>query len=801
MVLKFGNTKLRNQNIYNKEVNMSEFIPYHVFYDNNTVMTKDNLIIKVIKLDGFSFETADDEDVDIRKNVRNQLFRGMGSGSIGLYFHLIRRKQDDDMSNFSSTRLPNSFADDLNQRWTKKSLGNKAFINELYITIVKKFNNKGLASFEHMINKFSEIASKDNKWKHIKDSATELTEITNRMVASLKAYNPIVLGVNKTDNGSHSDMLSFFGKIINCCYDTKMLIPNANIDKYLSSQRLYFGEKSIEIVGSCRSKYAGIISLKEYGQNTSAGMLDSFLQLPYELIVTQSYQFTDRQVAINKMQLQQNRMIQSEDKAISQIAEISRALDDAMSGRIAFGEHHLTVMCMEDNIVSLENALSIVEAELINCGLYVCREKVNMEPAFWAQLPGNFNYIVRKAVVNTLNLSGFVSLHNYPVGKRNNNHWGEAITLLETTSGTPYYFNFHQRDVGHTTIIGPTGSGKTVLMNFLCAQAIKVNPRIFFFDKDRGGEIFIRALGGRYSIIESRKSSGFNPLQLDDTSDNRNFLSEWLKLLLTAEGEVLSSADIAIIEEAIDGNYKLDKKDRILRNIAAFMGLEGPETLAGRLKSWHGDGSHAALFDNEEDNINFYCANVFGFEMAHLLKDAKALSPVLLYLFHRINSSLDGTPTIIVLDEAWALIDNKVFAPKIKDWLKVLRKLNAMVIFATQSVEDASKSDISDTLIQQTATQIFLPNMKATNIYKQVFMLSDREFVIVKHTDAEGRYFLIKQGMNSTVARVDLSGMSDIIDILSGRAETVILLDKIRNEIGDDPHAWMPIFLEEVKNV
>ena len=109
-------------------------------------------------------------------------------------------------------------------------------------------------------------------------------------------------------------------------------------------------------------------------------------------------------------------------------------------------------------------------------------------------------------------------------------------------------------------------------------------------------------------------------------------------------------------------------------------------------------------------------SRVFGFEMAELLKDPVALSPVLLYIFHRINISLDGSRTMIVLDEAWALIDNPVFAPKIKDWLKVLRKLNTFVIFATQSVEDATKSQISDTLIQQTSTQIFLPNLKATDI-------------------------------------------------------------------------------------
>ena len=156
---------------------------------------------------------------------------------------------------------------------------------------------------------------------------------------------------------------------------------------------------------------------------------------------------------------------------------------------------------------------------------------------------------------------------------------------------------------------------------------------------------------------------------------------------------------------------------------------------------------------------------------------------------------------MIVLDEAWALIDNPIFAPKIKDWLKVLRKLNAMVVFATQSVEDATKSSISDTLVQQTATQIFLPNLKATSVYRNVFRLSEREFNIIRTTDPSSRFFLVKQDNDGVVAKIDLSEMEDFINVLSGRAETVMLLDEIMNEVGENPKDWLPIFSEKVNNI
>jgi type IV secretion system protein VirB4 len=392
-------------------------------------------------------------------------------------------------------------------------------------------------------------------------------------------------------------------------------------------------------------------------------------------------------------------------------------------------------------------------------------------------------------------------MHNYPLGRKDDNHWGEYVTVLNTTSGTPFYFNFHVRDVGHSLIIGPTGAGKTVLMNFLCTQAQKFKPRMFFFDKDRGGEIFIRALGGLYTVIDPGKSCGFNPLQLPDTSENRTFLMEWLKTLVTTNGESISAYDMKLLDQAIEGNFRLNPEDRRLSNIVPFLGIDGPETLAGRIAMWHGKGSHAEIFDNAQDAIDLNAARIFGFEMGELLKDPVSLAPTLLYIFHRINLSLTGYPTMIVLDEAWALIDNPIFAPKIKDWLKVLRKLNTFVIFATQSVEDAAKSMISDTLIQQTATQIFLPNLKATEIYQTAFMLSQREYNLIKTTDPASRYFLIKQGVNAVVARVDLSGMGDIINVLSGRSATITLLHELLEKHHHNPNKWLKIFYEQAKEV
>lgn len=780
------------------ETSSSIYIPYKCFWNSNTILLNDNAFLRVIKIKGFSFETADDEDIDIKKNARNNLLKGMVSGNIGLYFHTIRKRKEA----FPDGEMTNVFAKKVNEEWKKRHDGDRSFANEHYLSIIRKEDKAGLAKATSFARSLRNKIDESARIRNMKENFAEMEEITSRILNGLSNYGAELLDVVETNDGIFSEICNFLGTLVNCGYSQNYRFIPYGLSSYLPVNKIYFGSKNFEVKFPFSTKYGGMVSIKEYRNITSAGMMDGFLQLPFEFVISQSFQFINRTVAISNIQLQQRRLIQSEDVAVSQIQEIDEALDATMSGRFAFGKHHLTIMCTDDNMKSIENDLSMIIVEFSNIGITAVRERTNMEAAFWAQLPGNFTYVVRAAIINTLNLASFASFHNYPVGKIRKNHWGPAVTVLNTVSGTPFFFNFHVRDVGHTMIIGPTGSGKTVTMNFLCAQAQKFNCRMFFFDKDRGAEIFIKAMGGKYTTIDTSKISGFNPLALPETNENKAFLNEWIRSMVSVNGEVITATDMTRINEAIIGNYKLPHKKRILRNIAPFLGISGPDTLAGRLEMWHSDGSHAKLFDNEDDNIDFFSSKVFGFEMGELLKDKVSIGPVLLYLFHRINSSLDGTPTMIILDEAWALIDNPVFAPKIKDWLKVLRKLNAFVVFATQSVEDAIKSDISDTLVQQTATQIYLPNLRATEAYKNVFMLSEREFQLIKSIDPGSRYFLIKQDNSGVIAKIDLSGMTDVINVLSGRAETVILLDEIIEEIkSTKPEDWLPVFYKRVRKI
>ncbi|MBU0670231.1 MAG: VirB4 family type IV secretion/conjugal transfer ATPase, partial [Alphaproteobacteria bacterium] len=519
--------------------------------------------------------------------------------------------------------------------------------------------------------------------------------------------------------------------------------------------------------------------------------LDALLRLPFEMVVSESYAPQERQTARERMDLAIRRLKSADEEAAAERADMLSARDALGNGAVGFGDHHLTVLVRERDLVRLDDATAACAAALADTGAIAVREDTNLEPAFWGQFPGNEGYLVRRALISSANMASFGSFHGFALGKADGNHWGEAVTLLQTTSATPFFFNFHHGDLGNFSVIGPSGSGKTVVMNFLAAQAQKFKPRTVLFDKDRGAELFIRGIGGRYDKISAGEPTGFNPMALADNATNRAFLRDWLGVLLKAEGPEES----ATIATAVDAAYSNDGSLRRLRHFKELLsGTRRPQPgdLADRLAAWIGEGENGWLFDNAEDRLDL-STRVVGFDMTALLENPKLRTPTMMYLFHRIEERLDGDPTMILIDEGWKALDDEVFAARIRDWLKTLRKRNALVGFATQSARDALESRISTALVEQTATMIFMPNSRARpEDYCDGFGLTQHELALIRTLPAHSRCFLIRQPDASVVVRLDLSGAPEVLTVLSGREGSVRRLDLLREAVGDNPADWFP---------
>ena len=299
--------KASKQKYADKEVGASLFIPYLCHYNSYTILTKKKELMQVIKVGGFSFETADDEDVDTKKDMLNMLLKGFQTGGFLLYFHTIRRRASivsEDVSPLDpNIKIPQSFSDYVEQEWRKKYATKQAFANEIYVSIVKRPETQGAAALEHFVKKLRASADKTVWENEIRDAYEELEEAAGRVLSTLREYTHELLGVRVTESGAYCEILEFLGKIVNCGMASPMLAPTVPIDQYLPSTRLYFGQKAIEVRGPDKSRVAGMVSIKEYSPTTNAGMLDGLLQMPFELIISQSFNFANRQVAIAKMQL------------------------------------------------------------------------------------------------------------------------------------------------------------------------------------------------------------------------------------------------------------------------------------------------------------------------------------------------------------------------------------------------------------------------------------------------------------------------------------------------------------------
>jgi type IV secretion system protein VirB4 len=456
-------------------------------------------------------------------------------------------------------------------------------------------------------------------------------------------------------------------------------------------------------------------------------------------------------------------------------------------------------MCLGDDKAELDRCIRSVGATLTDQSIIWLREDLNCEAAFWAQLPGNFSYIARSAMISSKNFAGFLSLHNFPSGQKEGNHWGSAISLLETTSQSAYFFNFHVRDLGNFTMVGPSGSGKTVALSFLMAQSqrIKPTPRCIFFDKDRGGEIFIRALGGNYEVLQPGAPTGFNPLSLPDTAGNREFLFQLFSLILRRpDGLPLPASEESVIRAAIGQIMSTGLAGRSLPAFATLLRgriRAGDDDLLARFEKWLRPDQLGWLFNNPQDR--FAWSDVSGFDMTKILDDPLTRSAALMYIFHRLDELLDGNPILIFLDEGWRLLEDPVFATFIRDKMKTIRKFNGIIGFGTQSASDIVNSQIANTLIEQSATHIFFPNPRADlESHGSGLGLSSREVEWIKTTDPASRSFLIKHGQESVIARLRLNGMDDLLKVLSGRAETIHELTALREKLGDDPKQWLPVF-------
>lgn len=814
-----------------QEAKISDLFPITHINTPSIFESQSSFVGAVLRVGGVPFEIEDPDTLNHQKFLLHQALLGLDSRFIA-YVTTHRQKT----TCLLTGSFKAGFAHDLDKQYHQRFQEQNIYTNHLYITVVLKgddTNKTGsLLQWAQRISgkNHAEIASHQREVK-----ITTLTQTMQQLKANLAPFSASILG-EKDETLGFSELVEFLGLVVNAgqslqyrhpihspaiantipnTFTAEAKYPHGHLGHFVSRYQLLFGEY-IQFQGNtpddCR--FGAMLSLKKYPTNTVSILLDHLLSLDCEFIATHTFAPIGRDAGLKRIAHKRTKLLSAEDKAISQTDALTDLEDGVASETLLLGAHHHTIMLLAPTKALLDAFTLEATKRYASSGIVVVRETLGLEPAFWSQLPCNQHFIARASLITSLNFVDFCPLHNASQGFNNENFLGGAVTLLETPSKTPVYFNYHTKgsltnpSKGHAAVFGGNNAGKTTLVNFLDAQMMRFGGRSFYIDRDESSKIYILACGNSaYMKIDPANAIAMNPLQLPDSPENRSFLKTWFGTLVIAEGESVTPSDIAeTINDCIDYAFEqLAPAYRTLSHVSQFLPIDFPRWphLRKWLKRDHAriDGEFHWLFDNVDDALNLNFDKV-GFDVTFLMDQTHPLiaTPVYLYLVHRMRQCMDGRLTSFVIDEAWQLFASPFWEKCLKEWLPTIRKKNGHFIFMTQSPKTVTTSPIKHVVFDNLATMLVFPNPLADReTYIEQLKLTESQYQAIQENSPESRIFLYKQDNEAMLCKLDLSGMSNYIRVLSGNTRSTKLLDEIINEVGDNPNHWLPLFFERSK--
>jgi len=434
--------------------------------------------------------------------------------------------------------------------------------------------------------------------------------------------------------------------------------------------------------------------------------------------------------------------------ADNKVVDADLALQELGADHIAFGHLTTTITVADLDPATADEKVRAVERVVNGLGFTVKRERPNAVEAWLSSLPGQVYANVRQPLVHTLNLAHLMPLSSVWAGPSSDAHLdGPPLLLAETGGSTPFRLSAHVGDVGHMLIVGPTGAGKSVLLALLAMQFRRYRQaRVFIFDKGWSARAAVLACGGAHHELGAGGRGGaaalaFQPLRRIHEASARSWAAEWLAGLLEHEKIAVTPEVKDAVWSALLSLASAPPEERTLTGLSLLL---QSNALKAALQPYTLEGPFGALLDAAEDRLAL--SEVHCFETETLMGQPAAVPPVLSYLFHRLEEQFDGAPTLLLLDEAWLFLDNPLFAARIREWLKILRKKNVAVLFATQSLADISRSSIAPAIIESCPQRIFLPNDRAVEpqareAYER-FGLNDRQIELIARAAPKRDYYL-----------------------------------------------------------
>ena len=613
---------------------------------------------------------------------------------------------------------------------------------------------------------------------------------------------------------THDDFLSWLQFCVTGNYHPVQLPSNPMyLDAVIGGQELWGG-----VVPKIGRKFIQVVSLEGFPLESTPGLLSALAELPSEYRWSSRFIFMDQHESLKHLDKFRKKWKQKirgffdqvfntntgsvNQDAATMVADAEAAIAEVNSGLVAAGYFTSVVVLMDEDRERLAaSALSVEKA--INRLAFAARiETINTMDAYLGSLPGHGVENVRRPLINTMNLADLLPTSSIWTGSASapcpmSPPLAPALMHCVTVGATPFRLNLHVRDLGHTFMFGPTGAGKSTHLGIIAAQLRRyAGMSIYAFDKGMSMYPLAAAInagskgktGLHFTVAADDDRLAFCPLQFLETKADRAWAMEWIDTILALNGVDTTPAQRNEIGHAIMSMHASGA-----RTLSEFSVTIQDEAIREAIKQYTVDGSMGHLLDAEEDGLSLSDFTVFEIEELMNLGEKFAL-PVLLYLFRRIERALHGQPAVIILDEAWLMLGHPAFRAKIREWLKVLRKANCLVLMATQSLSDAANSGILDVIVESTATKIFLPNVYARDedtaaLYRRMG-LNARQIEILATAIPKRQYYYVSENGRRLY---DLAlGPLALAFVGASDKESVAAIKNLEAKFGDAwVHEWL----------
>ena len=742
----------------------SNYLPFGTVYSDNSMQLTDGNLIRVYRVAGVQTSMQDDATKEKFLDLRAQLFNQIRDPNVVLRFYMVRDAADENTNyEFDQPTLQRIY-----NKWRGQGL--KIFLNNYYIVL----------SVGGM------------------DARAKLNQYGNYIESILAAYKPQVLKNDSPDN-----MARFFGRILSPISKPTPKYADNNIAKLTTVDDVEFlRDGVIRYISGNEQSFAACLSFKISPDFLDEEFFDSVSTIQTEMITMNGFHIMG--AADVESTIRKKRSTADDDRRDSteiQISEAQVAMDENLSGNQSLVDYYPLFVMFGATREELQKSVDEFKKIAAQFGISPVVETFASKVSWFAQIPG-FNVFPRSFKLLSRAAAISIPMSTQPRGVENSD-WGPGpLVVFPTAQGTPYQFQFHVSDkpaaVGHTLTIGPTGGGKTTLFSFLIAQSLR-HPKLkaFFFDRNKGAEIFTLAAGGKYITMQGKEKNSdpmeqsflthLNPLKMPDTAANRAFLRRWFAII-SGQSDAASADEIA---RAVSVNFDyLSDKDRMLKNLWESC-FSSSGNMRSALKKWVDPLQYGDMFNEVSDTLDLH-SRLTTFDFTDILQD-EVLSPaVISYILHRINNITvsGGNPSLIMIDETAPMLENKMFRDNFITGLQEGRKNRQAYMVAFQRANVLDKLGVGDVVRGQAQTVMFFRNPAADASDYAHWNLNPLEMAFIQGKAYPNlkRAVLLSRPVNgeSVILNTELGGLGNLLRLFESGRSSVLLAEELYKMYGNN---------------